>query len=126
MRIIFCIIIIYLTSKTNGQTSQTIQTSQLSPSNQINTTTNPYPCTTDTQCSNNGLCFRNNCNCFSGFSSYPEVKDNYCNYKVKFQYNAFLLELFLGFGAGHYYSGRYLHASLKLVALIFGMFMKEI
>ena len=36
---------------------------------------------------------------------------------------AFLLELFVGFGAGHFYRGNYLMASLKLVAFLFGIYI---
>jgi len=37
-----------------------------------------------------------------------------CCYQQKSQLKAFLLELFLGFGIGHFYLGKYYFASLKL------------
>jgi uncharacterized membrane protein (Fun14 family) len=46
-----------------------------------------------------------------------------CEYERKKQLTAFLLELFVGFGAGHFYRGSYLIASLKLVAFIFGIYI---
>ena len=48
----------------------------------------------------------------------------YCEYKQKKkQLTAFLLELFVGFGAGHFYRHHYLMASLKLVAFVFGIYV---
>ena len=41
----------------------------------------------------------------------------------KKQLTAFLLELFVGFGAGHFYRHHYLMASLKLVAFVFGIYV---
>lgn len=46
-----------------------------------------------------------------------------CEIKQKKQLTAFLLELFVGFGAGHFYRQHYLMASLKLVAFIFGIYV---
>ena len=67
------------------------------------------------------------CVCITGYvtgSDYNKnLKDIYCDYKQKKQLNAFLLELFVGFGAGHFYRGNYLMASLKLVAFLFGIYI---
>jgi TM2 domain-containing membrane protein YozV len=41
----------------------------------------------------------------------------------KKQLVAFLCELFLGFGAGHFYSERYSFAILKLFAFLFGIYI---
>jgi len=50
--------------------------------------------------------------------------EKYCEYKQKKkQLTAFLLELFVGFGAGHFYRHHYLMASLKLVAFVFGIYV---
>ena len=46
-----------------------------------------------------------------------------CEYQRKKQLTAFLLELFVGFGAGHFYRASYLIASLKLVAFLFGIYI---
>jgi uncharacterized membrane protein (Fun14 family) len=46
-----------------------------------------------------------------------------CIFTQKKQLTAFLLELFVGFGAGHFYRHHYLMASLKLVAFVFGIYV---
>ena len=67
-----------------------------------------------------------NCTCKDD-SFYPNfddgVKANYCELKQKKQLVAFLLELFVGFGAGHFYRKGYLMASLKLVAFFIGIYL---
>ena len=56
--------------------------------------------------------------------NYVDGKEKYCEYKQKKkQLTAFLLELFVGFGAGHFYRHHYLMASLKLVAFVFGIYV---
>ena len=79
-------------------------------------------------CSGNGVCNPSgtDCICNSGYTTIKKegvpttVK---CDYLMKYQLKAFLLELFVGFGAGHFYCLRYLHASLKLVAFLFGIYL---
>ncbi len=61
------------------------------------------------------------CTCYKGYTTSKEGK--ICGYEQKRQLTAFLLELFVGFGAGHFYRGAYLFASLKLVAFIFGIYI---
>ncbi len=51
------------------------------------------------------------------------TSDKFCDVKKKKQLTAFLLELFVGFGAGHFYRHHYLMASLKLVAFVFGIYV---
>jgi TM2 domain-containing membrane protein YozV len=69
------------------------------------------------------------CMCKPGYVTEDLYKNNYnnetqrCNYKQKKQLTSFLLELFVGFGAGHFYRGKYLMASLKLVAFLFGIYI---
>ena len=62
------------------------------------------------------------CSCYKAYI-YNNDTDKQCDYKQKKQLTAFLLELFVGFGAGHFYRGKYLVASLKLVAFIFGIYI---
>jgi len=62
-----------------------------------------------------------NCVCNTGYTSISTSKK--CEIKQKKQLTAFLLELFVGFGAGHFYRQHYLMASLKLVAFIFGIYV---
>ena len=59
------------------------------------------------------------CVCNMGYSSFDienlkSESNILCCYKQKSQLKAFLLELFLGFGIGHFYLGKYYFASLKL------------
>jgi uncharacterized membrane protein (Fun14 family) len=68
------------------------------------------------------------CTCVTGYVNGFEYNKNlddknYCDYKQKKQLTAFLLELFVGFGAGHFYRGNYLMASLKLVAFLIGIYI---
>lgn len=62
------------------------------------------------------------CSCYKAYIYNNDTKKQ-CDYKQKKQLTAFLLELFVGFGAGHFYRGKYLVASLKLVAFIFGIYI---
>ena len=63
-----------------------------------------------------------NCTCKSGYIT--TEKSKYCELaQKKKQLTAFLLELFVGFGAGHFYRHHYLMASLKLVAFVFGIYV---
>ena len=62
------------------------------------------------------------CTCKKGFATLGS-EEKYCDIKQKKQLTAFLLELFVGFGAGHFYRHHYLMASLKLVAFVFGIYV---
>ena len=77
-------------------------------------------------------CEFTNMNCTEDNAEYCKCKDEYasiksetkkCTIQRKKQLTAFLLELFVGFGAGHFYRHHYLMASLKLVAFIFGIYV---
>lgn len=63
-----------------------------------------------------------NCTCKPGYVPISsENKDSdfqYCKYKQKKQLVAFLLELFIGFGAGHFYRSAYGFAFKKLGAYL--------
>ena len=63
------------------------------------------------------------CICDFGFTTFPLDSIPQCNYKQKKQLVAFLLELFIGFGGGHFYTERYVEASLKLVSFLFGIYI---
>ena len=62
------------------------------------------------------------CSCKKEYASEPNA-NKYCEIERKKQLTAFLLELFVGFGAGHFYRHNYLMASLKLVAFVFGIYV---
>ena len=91
---------------------------------------------TKVDCGNNTKCdienmecedktLNRNCTCKEGY--FPnfnnETDAKYCEIKQKKQLTAFLLELFVGFGAGHFYRHEYLMASLKLVAFFIGIYL---
>ncbi len=88
-----------------------------------------FNCTSDTCVLDNTNCSSSsndsvtyiNCICNTGYTSISTSKK--CEIKQKKQLTAFLLELFVGFGAGHFYRQHYLMASLKLVAFIFGIYV---
>ena len=70
------------------------------------------------KCENDNLCI---CN-----KEFAFLKDNYsqnnnnelCNYNLKSQKIAFLLELFLIFGIGHFYCHRILYGALKVAIIL--------
>lgn len=69
---------------------------------------------------------RNNstdCTCKDKYMSLADSDSNFCTIEKKKQLTAFLLELFVGFGAGHFYRQNYLMAGLKLAAFIFGLYI---
>jgi hypothetical protein len=88
-------------------------------------------CNPDITCSGNGNCTNstnldsNNitllCDCEPGYTTLQNATDTLCGYKQKKQKTAFLLELLLGFGAGHFYAERYTFAGLKLAAFVYGV-----
>jgi len=101
-------------------------------------------CFNDLDCSNNGICDNktNICFCKSPYISYFDnktakiTKDNstnityydytsqsMCNYQQKKQLTAFMLSIFVGFGAEHFYLERTGIAIAKLVFYIFCGFL---
>lgn len=60
------------------------------------------------------------CVCYDEYDSYPFDKFEMCNYKRKKQIIAFVLELFLMFGIGHFYLANYKLAIIKLIFFILG------
>ena len=66
---------------------------------------------------------KHHCSCNKGYITYVNDTKNvkYCNFKQKKQSIAFILELCVGFGAGHFYRNHFVMASLKLVAFILGI-----
>jgi len=65
---------------------------------------------------------KSECTCKAEYATEPNGS-KYCEVERKKQLTAFLLELFVGFGAGHFYRHHYLMASLKLVAFVFGIYV---
>lgn len=62
-----------------------------------------------------GKCTNGICICIKGFTTYLSSKNHtLCNYEQKNSVIAGLLELFLGSGFGHFYSGRRINGVVKL------------
>ena len=59
------------------------------------------------------------CICDSKYTTYPEKNEIKCNYERKRQLKAFLLEFFLTYGAGHFYTHNYKYAIPKLCVFVF-------
>ena len=59
------------------------------------------------------------CECHKGYDTYPSDNSIKCNYKKKSQVKAFLLELLLCYGAGHFYIHNYKRAIPKLIVFAF-------
>ena len=93
----------------------------------------------DGPCSTNGNCkidafnlsynsqgnIQTKCECNYGFSSYKKDKESkiLCCYEKKSHFNAFMLELFLGLGIGHFYIGDIKYGLIKLFSEIFLCFV---
>lgn len=88
----------------------------------------------DGACSTNGNCkidifnftydskgngITSKCECNYGFSSYIKESNVLCCYEKKSHFNAFMLELFLGLGIGHFYIGDVKYGLIKLFLEIF-------
>lgn len=85
-------------------------------------------CNETISCSDNGHCFYDirqvfeevndsfiTCICDRGYTDDPDNSDIKCCYKKKSQFTAFLLEVLLGFGIGHFYIKNYTIAIIKLI-----------
>lgn len=65
-----------------------------------------------------GFCNKDNvCQCYDGYTTVedPNFGKYQCNYPLKQQMTAFLLEFILGFGVGHFYLGNYEIAIPKML-----------
>ena len=71
---------------------------------------------------NQGTCQEINndylCICDEHYATYPFNNDIVCNYERKKQLNAFLLEFFVTYGAGHFYTENYKYAIPKLLVFV--------
>lgn len=61
--------------------------------------------------------------CNDQYDTYPETSTEMCNYKKKSQLIAFLLETFLAFGVGHFYTMNLRKAIPKLLFWILGFYL---
>lgn len=82
-----------------------------------------FPCKNNSDC-NFGQCINKTLLCECDYR-YVNIEDNGtilpCSYELKKQYDTFILELIVGFGAGQFYLSRYLHGVLKLLVYLFGI-----
>jgi len=76
-----------------------------------------FQCHSVADCSSNGTCVNLKCECYDGYSGEK------CEFELKSQLKAFLFEMIIGFGAGHWYTKRYLFASFKLCSFIFALYL---
>ena len=87
---------------------------QNAPANKIR----DIPCGDFTCTYNQGICVQSTinstCICIIHLQSYPSNNTIQCDYPRKKQLTAFLLELFLTYGAGHFYTGNIQFAVPKL------------
>ena len=84
-----------------------------SETNQALFVCNKYTCP-----KNRGTCNENNeCVCIKGYDTVDDLSkgDFYCNYRKKSKLITYLLEFILGFGAGHFYLGNTLLATIKMI-----------
>ena len=90
----------------------------------INCTNNPRCDMSHMKCDEETTvnCYCNDDDLYPNFDNKSE-NYKYCEVSQKKQLTAFLLELFVGFGAGHFYRHHYLMASLKLVAFFIGIYL---
>ena len=115
-------IIILLISTQNIFTIKSVRNLQNSSSNSYS---NNVPCTATSLC-NFGICNNSTlfCECQNGYLNFFQSNSSNispCLYEQKEQYNAFLLELLIGFGSGQFYLNRRQHGVLKLIAYLFGI-----
>lgn len=59
------------------------------------------------------------CVCHPEFDTFPQDSILRCNYRKKSQLVSFLLEFFFVYGVGHFYTGNYRFAILKLLIFLF-------
>ena len=102
---------------------ETDESQEKAPIEKVDCFGNPRCAIENMNCENStGL---KNCTCKEGYfpNFQNETSHKYCEIEQKKQLTAFLLELFVGFGAGHFYRHNYLMASLKLVAFFIGIYL---
>lgn len=93
--------------------------SQITETYNNNQTVVNSQCTKD-NCSINGKCLnQNQCLCNSGFTFISSIPSKeLCNYGLKLQITAFMLEFFLFLGFGHLYCGRTANFIIKFLVFI--------
>ena len=81
-------------------------------------------CGSGTFDSTKGKCYMNKyCQCFKPYATHPYDNQEYCTYKRKKQWLAFVLEAVVAFGAGHFYTENYERAIPKLIFWLIGWFL---
>ena len=74
---------------------------------------------------NNGECISNICKCFPGYITYPEENQIKCNYKLRSNLIALLLEIISCNGYGFIYIRQYFIALIKFFGWLFMCFIYQ-
>jgi len=115
-KLILAFTILY--SSISFSSSQSSKLKEVSTQNNNQTIVNSQ-CTKE-NCSINGSCInQNQCLCNPGFTFISSIPSNeLCNYGLKLQITAFMLEFFLFLGFGHLYCGRYANFIIKFLVFV--------
>lgn len=127
---------------TNSTATPTNTSASTNTTQKVITKFNFPTCQSNSDCANNGVCdtITKACICKTGYftlfdnSTAKQTPDNFtllydysnqkmCTYQQKSQVTAFMLSIFVGFGAEHFYLGRISQAISKLVFYIFCGFL---
>jgi hypothetical protein len=75
-------------------------------------------CSIDNCDERGGICKEDNtCECNENYTTLSTIKNyKFCNYERKRKLGIAFLELLVGFGMGHFYCGRKINGSIKLIA----------
>ena len=138
MRVLAIIFIILLLTIVNSNENGNLKKRKLSNSSNLNFIL--PKCTSNKDCSDNGICSNGLCKCDKAYVTYidsEEQNEKYlsntddnidielpsdfkmCNYKLRKQLTALMISIFVGFGSEHFYMENYSVAAGKFVFYIF-------
>ena len=124
---VFCNAKIRLKKEDYSRSNHTVINISIVKDLAFRTPDDPYFYVRGINCSNNTNCPLpstcadvNTCQCAIGYANFPfnGVEGKFCQYEQKKQLTCFLLELFVGFGAGHFYALRMLEGAFKFALYI--------
>jgi hypothetical protein len=120
--LLYLVLLLTTISCSNTNTKLKSLTKEISLTNyEIITYSAEGPCDTTNCSSQYGECVTSSkCECNYGFANLKRLEtDPSCTYELKSQKTAFLLELFLWFGAGHFYCNRLMYGLIKFASMFF-------